>query len=69
MGEGQFCPNPKAEPFCGIKGEVSRVEEYRIEVLCKASYLKGALSQMIEAHPYEEPAYFVFESHPFKKAK
>ena len=66
-GEGQFLPTLKADPFCGVKGQVSRVEEYRIEVLCQAGHLKGALSQMIEAHPYEEPAYFVFESHPLKK--
>ena len=66
-GEGQFLPTSKADPFCGTKGQVNRVEEYRIEVLCQAGHLKEALSKMIEAHPYEEPSYFVFQSNPLKK--
>lgn len=61
-GIGQFSPSFKANPFCGTKGQVSTVEEYRLEIICAKEHLKAALSKMKEAHPYEEPAYFVFTS-------
>jgi len=37
------------------------VNEYRVEMLCEAPYLKQTIKAMKKAHPYEEPAYTVLQ--------
>lgn len=59
-GEGSFRPEEGARPFIGSPGEVSRVEEWRIETLVPESGLSAALSAMRRAHPYEVPAHDVY---------
>jgi len=56
-GIGRFTPVEGAEPFIGEvdKGEV--VEEDRIEVVVPGPIRGRVLKAMLEAHPYEEPAY------------
>ncbi len=60
-GTGQFRPTDKATPFIGQIGEVERVEELRVEVLCRPETVRPAIEALIAAHPYEEPAYEVFQ--------
>lgn len=56
-GNGIFTPGENAEPFIGKKGVREVVDETKIETVCDAKNLKKVLSAMLEAHPYEEPAY------------
>ena len=56
-GYGTFRANEHANPFVGEKSEIHREKEIRTEVIFP-SYLKNQILQaLIEAHPYEEPAY------------
>lgn len=55
-GEGQFRPLDGSRPFLGRQGEIERVVEYRVEMVCLESHLRAALAALRLAHPYEEPA-------------
>lgn len=55
-GEGQFRPLRGSQPFIGQQGEIERVAEFRVEMICQESCLRDALAALRQAHPYEEPA-------------
>jgi hypothetical protein len=59
LGQGQFRPLVGSKPFLGQEGAVEAVAEYRVEMVCEEQSLKGAVSALLEAHPYEEPAWDV----------
>jgi len=58
-GTGTFKPLRGARPFVGTHGEVSEVEEIRLETIVSKSILGKVLSVLIKNHPYETPAYDV----------
>ncbi len=60
LGQGQFKPMAGSNPFIGEQGNIEVVEEYRVEMVCDDTLVKGALEAMKAAHPYEEPAYDVW---------
>lgn len=60
-GEGRFLPLPGSRPAVGQIGELERVREIRLEMLVEKSLLPSVLDAMKRAHPYEVPAYDVFE--------
>lgn len=55
-GIGTFKPLPGAQPFIGSVGEREYADETRIEVLLRRDDLDNAVSALMAAHPYEEPA-------------
>ncbi|QYA49197.1 Nif3-like dinuclear metal center hexameric protein [Nosocomiicoccus ampullae] len=57
--QGQFKPNEQANPTIGTNNELEYVDEVIIESIFDGSREK--ILNMIEAHPYEEPAYDVFK--------
>jgi dinuclear metal center YbgI/SA1388 family protein len=59
-GQGTYRPLPGAHPFQGEVGELSRVEETRLEILAPESLLPLALSRLKAAHPYDEVAYDLY---------
>jgi len=59
-GQGQFRPLQGAQPHIGAVGELETVEEYRVELVCEDHRIRAAITALIEAHPYEEPAYDVW---------
>lgn len=59
-GQGQFRPLDGSQPFLGQTGEVERVDEFRVELVCRDDLIRTALKALKEAHPYEEPAYEVY---------
>lgn len=60
-GTGQFRPLEGADPFIGTAGgEVEKVAEFRVEMVCEDAWIAAAVAAMKEAHPYEEPAYDVW---------
>ncbi|CBW26666.1 conserved hypothetical protein [Halobacteriovorax marinus SJ] len=60
VGMGQFRPLKGSQAFIGKVGELEKVEEVKLELVCENNLIQGALSEMIEAHPYEIPAYEVY---------
>ncbi len=60
-GTGTFRPLPGADPAVGSVGEVAEVEESRLEVVLPRARRSRVLRAMLDAHPYEEPAYDLLE--------
>lgn len=58
-GEGQFRPLPGSSPYLGESGTLERVKEYRVELVVKEDSVREVLQALLDAHPYEEPAYGV----------
>ena len=59
LGQGQFRPLAGSQPFLGQQGELERVMEYRVELVCDGAVIKEAVAALRAAHPYEEPAFDV----------
>jgi structural toxin protein (hemagglutinin/hemolysin) RtxA len=57
QGTGQYRPLAESNPSLGEKNQVNRVSEYQVEMICPAEKLQTVLKAMVDAHPYEEPAY------------
>lgn len=60
LGQGQFRASENADPFIGESGQVERVPEYKVEMVCASDVVKAVVDAMLSAHPYEEPAWSVF---------
>ena len=61
FGEGQFRPLAGSTPYLGTEGELETVPEWRLEVLVGEDVLAEVVAVMKAAHPYEEPAYEVYQ--------
>ena len=59
-GEGQFRPLPESRPTIGRTGELTRMAEYKVEMICHAAAVKKAVQTLLSIHPYETPAYEVY---------
>lgn len=62
-GVGQFRATDGAQPFVGKVGEIEKVKEVKIEMVCEEEYLSQVISAMRSAHPYEEPAFHVLKNY------
>ena len=60
-GTGTFLPGEGASPAIGERGEESRVPECRLETVITADSQAAVVAAVLDAHPYEEPAYEVYE--------
>lgn len=60
-GEGRFLPVDGADPFVGAPGELAVVDEVRVECVCAPELARAAITAMLAAHPYEEPAYHCYQ--------
>jgi hypothetical protein len=60
-GIGQFRPLSGSNPAIGSPGEVETVREVKIELVCEDELVEQAISAMKESHPYEEPAFDVWQ--------
>ena len=56
-GSGQFRPLDSADPHIGKIGELERVDELKVELVCADDLIHAAVAALKAAHPYEEPAY------------
>ena len=61
LGEGQYRPLENSHPYQGIHHKVETVEEYLVEMVCEDQYIDDVLVELIHTHPYETPAYAVWE--------
>ncbi|MGZ8743342.1 MAG: Nif3-like dinuclear metal center hexameric protein [Nocardioides sp.] len=60
-GEGRFRPREGASPAIGRVGDLEVVEEVRVEAVLPRACRGAVVRALLEAHPYEEPAYDVLE--------
>lgn len=60
-GTGRFLPQEGSNPTIGSKGIIESVAEVRIETIYPEPIERKLLSALIKAHPYEEPAYDLYE--------
>ncbi len=67
-GTGQFRPLEGSDPFMGQQGEIERVSEYRVEMICREDRIDDVLAALREVHPYEEPAFMVLQNLAFPAA-
>jgi hypothetical protein len=61
-GTGQFRPLPGSAPTVGAVGELSRLEENRVELVVPRADREAVVAALLSAHPYEQPAWSVFEN-------
>jgi dinuclear metal center YbgI/SA1388 family protein len=61
-GIGTFFPEAGASPQVGGVGVLNREPEVRIEMVAPAARADSVVAALVSAHPYEEPAYDVFET-------
>ncbi len=61
MGEGQFRPLEGSEPFLGVTNKIETVAEYKVEMVCEESLIKDVVKELIKTHPYQEPAYEIYQ--------
>lgn len=61
-GRGQFRPLEGADPTIGQVGALEYVDENRVEVTFPRSLRGVVVAALVEAHPYEVPAYHVIEN-------
>jgi dinuclear metal center YbgI/SA1388 family protein len=59
-GEGTFKGSNISNPMVGTKDRYEKVKEIKLEVLVNSWKLNIVLNTMLNAHPYEEPAYDIY---------
>ena len=60
QGLGQFKPLEGSEPLIGQQNKLTKVDEFRVEMVCEDSHVKQAVIALRCSHPYEEPAFDVW---------
>ena len=60
-GIGQFRPLENSDPAIGSLNKIEQVRELKLELVCADEFVKAAVQAMKENHPYEEPAYDVWQ--------
>lgn len=66
-GTGYFRPLSGAKPYIGEQGRLESVQEVRVEMVCDARDTQAVIAAMKAAHPYETPAYDIFEDIGLRK--
>ena len=57
LGTGQFKPRDGAKPFIGQANRLETLPEWRVETLLEEQHAKAVRQVLVQAHPYEEPAF------------
>jgi len=60
-GIGTFFPGPGAQPVVGQVGSLNEEHEVRLEVLISKTTEGRAIAALLNAHPYDEPAFDLYE--------
>ncbi len=61
LGRGQFKPLPGSQPYIGSTNQLETLIEYKLELIVPDDLIKTVIEQMKQAHPYEQPAYDVWQ--------
>lgn len=60
-GTGTFLPLEGSKPFIGVHGKMEYLEESRLETIFPEKVSRRVIKAMLEAHPYEEVAYDLYQ--------
>src|SRR5690606_37993631 len=60
-GWGSFAAGEGAEPVVGEKGAFNLEPEMRVEMIAPRSAEEAVVAALVKAHPYEEPAFDVYD--------
>lgn len=60
-GTGTFRAGPDASPTVGEPGQVTHAAEVRVEMVAPRSVRSAVLRALLAVHPYEEPAWDLYE--------
>lgn len=63
-GVGTFVGNEASHPVVGQAGQLERVEETRLEMVCPSERLRAVAEVIRREHPYEEPAWEAYPLQP-----
>lgn len=63
-GQGTFLGGPEANPTIGKVGRLETVNELRLETIVPQRRLADVVASMRRLHPYEEPAFDLFDLRP-----
>jgi len=58
QGVGQFRPLDGSSPFLGKTLQLEKAAEVKVEMICEDQLFEPVIKAMLEAHPYETPAYY-----------
>ncbi|MCP3749775.1 YqfO family protein [Pseudomonas sp. SBB6] len=61
LGQGQFRPLDGSQPFLGQTGVVEQVEEWRVELVVAEELIGSVVAALKRSHPYQTPAYEVWQ--------
>ncbi|WP_158212426.1 Nif3-like dinuclear metal center hexameric protein [Natranaerobius trueperi] len=61
LGNGTFKPLPGTNPFIGEIEKRDNLDEYRLETIVNSENLDKVIENILKEHPYEEPAYDVYQ--------
>lgn len=62
QGLGQFEALPGSQPFLSEQGQLEKVKDLKIEMVCDDLYIEKAIAALKKNHPYETPAYYVIKT-------
>ena len=57
LGQGQFRPLQSSNPYIGEVGQLETLPEWCVEMLVDADKIAAVKAALLEAHPYEQPAF------------
>lgn len=60
LGTGQFRPLSGSQPFLGEKNKLTKIAEYKVEMVCEDLLIKRVIKTLLQVHPYQLPAYEVY---------
>ena len=61
LGEGQYRPLQDSQPFLGEILKLTKMAEYKVEMVCDDQLIKPAIKTLLQTHPYQQPAYEVYQ--------
>ena len=61
LGQGQFRPLEGSQPYLGSQNQLETVEEFKVEMVVDDSLCQAVIHALKAAHPYEEPAYDLWQ--------
>ncbi len=66
-GHGYFLSMKGSNPVIGKQGEMSQIEEVKIEFVCEQDKVKDVIAAIKKAHPYEEIPIDIFQLLDFER--
>jgi hypothetical protein len=58
-GLGQFRPLEGSQAYIGKTGQLEKIKEWKVEMVCENSILDSVIEALKKAHPYQTPAYVI----------